>query len=101
MSPEELRAYRARRNYGRNALGMFVRKKAFRNCDYTNEGHLNQFVSEGAAADFEEQRYTDGQSQARYSTKVKDTVPSCRNLFCSKIGFRLVRAHVTNEPNKQ
>ena len=78
-STQQRRALRAGRNYGRNALGMFVRKQAFRNCDYTEEGHLNQFISEDAAADFEETRYTNGQCQARYSTKVADTVPSCRN----------------------
>ena len=69
------------RNYGRNALGMFVRKKAFRKCDYTDEGHLNQFVSEDAAADFEGKRYANGQHQDGYSTEVKDSVPSRRSLF--------------------
>ena len=85
--PHSARERRRRRhipNYGRNALGMFVRKKAFRKCDYTDEGHLNQFVSKNAAAAFEEKRYANGQLQTRwagYSTKVKDTVPSCRSLF--------------------
>ena len=77
---EKLRRSRHIRNYGRNALGMCVRKKAFRKCDYTDEGHLNQFVSEDAAADFEEKRYANGQHQDGYSTKVKDIVPSCRSL---------------------
>ena len=81
FSPEELRAYRAKKKYGQNELGMFVRKQAFRKCDYTEEGHLNQFASEKAAADFEEKRYINGNHQARYSTRAKDTVPSSRNLF--------------------
>ena len=76
---DKLQCSRHIRNYGRNAHGMFVRKKAFRDCDYTKEGHLNQFVCEDAAADFEETRYTNGQHQTRYSTKVQDTVPSSRN----------------------
>ena len=42
---------------------------------------LNQFASEKAAADFEEKRYINGQHQARYSTRAKDTVTSSRNLF--------------------
>ena len=69
------RAWRARKNYGRNALGKFVRKKAFRECDYTPEGHLRQFDDEAGFIAFEEEPYTSGQHQAHYNTKVRSTVP--------------------------
>ena len=75
FTAEELRAHRARKNYGRNALGKFVRKKAFRDCDYTPEGHLVQFDDEDGFVSFEEGRYTCGQHQAHYNTKVRSTVP--------------------------
>ena len=48
LTAEQHRASRARKNYGRNALGKFVREKAFRECDYTLEGHLVQFVTKMA-----------------------------------------------------
>ena len=54
FTAEELRAHRARKNYGRNALGKFVRQKAFRECDYTPEGHLVQFDDEDGFVSFEE-----------------------------------------------
>ena len=60
FTAEELRAHRARKNYGRNALGKFVRQKAFRECDYTPEGHLVQFDDEDGFVSFEEERYTSG-----------------------------------------
>ena len=75
FTAEELRAHRARKNYGRNALGKFVRQKAFRECDYTPEGHLVQFDDEDGFVSFEEGRYTSGQHQAHYNTKVRSTVP--------------------------
>ena len=75
LTPKQQRAQRGRLNYGRNALGKLVRKKAFRDCDYTPEGHLNQFDDEAGFIAFEEERYTSGQHQAHYSTKVRSTVP--------------------------
>ena len=75
VTAEQQRATRGRLNYGRNALGKLVRKKAFRDCDYTPEGHLKQFDDEDGFIAFEEERYTSGQHQAHYSTKVRSTVP--------------------------
>ena len=75
LTAEQHRASRAWKNYGRNALGKFVRKKAFRECDYTLEGHLVQFDDEDAFVSLEEGRYTCGQHQAHYNTKVRSTVP--------------------------
>ena len=42
LTPEQLRALRARRNFGRDALGKLVRKKACRDCSYTADGHLKK-----------------------------------------------------------
>ena len=76
LTAEQQRAKRSRLNYDRNALGKLVRKKAFRDCDYTPEGHLVQFDDEAGFIAFEEERYTNGQHQAHYSTKVRSTVPA-------------------------
>ena len=75
LTAEQQRAKRSRMNYGSNALGKLVRKKAFRDCDYTPEGHLLQFDDEDGFVAFEEERYTSGEHQAHYSTKVRSTVP--------------------------
>ena len=69
------RQRRVRVNYGLNASGKFVRKKAFRVCDYTPEGQLRQFDDEAGFIAFEEERYSSGQHQAQYCTKVRSTVP--------------------------
>ena len=74
LTAEQHRASRARKNYGSNAAGKLMRKKAFRDCDYTQEGHLVQFDDEAGFITFEEERYTSGQHQAHYSTKVQSTV---------------------------
>jgi hypothetical protein len=75
LTAEEFRSMRARKNYGRNALGTLVRKKAFRECDYTADGHLKQFADEAEFLAFEEERRGNGQYQAHYSTQAKETVP--------------------------
>ena len=75
LTAEQHRASRACKNYGLNALGKHVRKKTFRDCDYTPEGHLLQFDDQPAIIAFEEERYKNGQRQAHYSTKVRNTVP--------------------------
>ncbi len=66
---------RARKNYDLNAAGKYVRKKAYRECDYTPEGHLRQFETDTAFYAFEEERFQNGQIQAAYSSKPKNTVP--------------------------
>ena len=63
LTAKQQRAQRARRNYGSNALGKLVRKKAFRDCDYTADGHLQQFADEAGVIAFEEERYTSGHRQ--------------------------------------
>ena len=40
------RKKRARVNYEKNAAGKWVRSKAWRECDYTPEGHLREFDTE-------------------------------------------------------
>ena len=75
LTAEQHRASRACKNYGLNALGKHVRKKTFRDCDYTPEGHLLQFDDQPAIIAFEEERYKNGQHQAHYSTRVRNTVP--------------------------
>ena len=55
-TPEQQRAAKAAKQYGRNALGKLVRKKAFRDCDYTTDGHLQQFADEAGVLAFEEER---------------------------------------------
>ena len=40
--PEARRKARVRPNYGQNAAGKWVRKKAWRDCDYI-DGHLREF----------------------------------------------------------
>ena len=75
LTAKQQRAQRARRNYGSNALGKLVRKKAFRDCDYTADGHLQQFADEAGVIAFEEERYTGGHHQAHYTTEAKETVP--------------------------
>ena len=58
------RQRRACANYVQNAAGKWVRKKAFRDCDYTPAGHLQQFDDEAGFIAFEEERYTSGEHQA-------------------------------------
>ena len=60
LTAEQHRANRARKNYGRNAGGKLVRKKAFRDCDYTPDGHLRQFDDDAGFAAFEEERHRNG-----------------------------------------
>ena len=69
------RQRRARANYGQNAACKWVRKKAWRACDYTDDGHLRQFDTEEAFLAFEEERRVRGHSQAHYEKKPRDTVP--------------------------
>ena len=105
LTAEQQRAQRTRRNYGKNAIGKLVRKKAFRDCDYTADGHLQQFTDEAGVIAFEEERYTSGQHQAHYSTEAKETVPreqlaleyvatmeAMRNKLASKEGHQ-TRVH--------
>ena len=61
--PEDATAQRKRRvlaHYGKNLAGKLVRKSAFRECDYTPEGHLWEFDTEDAVQAFEKARYEDG-----------------------------------------
>ena len=49
--PEDATAKRKRRvlaHYGKNLAGKLVRRSAFRECDYTPEGHLREFDTEDA-----------------------------------------------------
>ena len=46
--PDEQRKARALKKYGKNLDGKLVRKSAFRECDYTPEGHLWEFDTEDA-----------------------------------------------------
>jgi len=66
---------RARANYGKNAAGKWVRRKAWRECDYTPEGHLHEFDTEDAFLKFEQSRHQQGHYQAHYEKKARDTVP--------------------------
>ena len=75
LTNQEKRAARARENYGPNALGNLVRKKAYRNCDYTDEGQLRQFSDEASLLKFEEDKYSRGGRREPYSTQAKETVP--------------------------
>ena len=75
LTATQQRSQRTRRNYGSNALGKLVRKKAIRDCDYTAEGHLRQFTDEAGIIAFEEERHASGTRPAHYSTQAKDTVP--------------------------
>jgi hypothetical protein len=69
------RKRRACANYAKNAAGKWVRKRAWRCCDYTQEGHLKEFDSEEALLQFEEDRYQQGASQAHYEKQPRGTVP--------------------------
>ena len=51
---------RASTNYGKNEDGKWVRKRHFRECDYTVEGHLLEFDSQEAFLNFEEDRHQQG-----------------------------------------
>ena len=70
---EAQRKRRACANYGENAAGKWVRKKAWRECDYT-DGHLREFDTEGDFLAFEEERRVQGHCQAHYEKKPRDTV---------------------------
>ena len=72
---EAQRKRRACANYGQNAAGKWVRKQAWRDCDYTQDGHLKEFDSEEAFLQFEEDRYQQGASQAHYGKQPRGTVP--------------------------
>ena len=50
------RKKRARVNYVKNAAGKWVRSKAWRECDYTPEGHLREFDTEEAFLKFVDDR---------------------------------------------
>ena len=101
LTAEQHRAGRACKNYGLNALGKHVRKQTFRDCDYTPEGHLVQFDDEPGDIAFEEERYRNGQHQAHYSTKVRDTVPreqlARANLALHEAAHQNVAPHVAAE----
>ena len=71
---EAQRKRRAAANYGQNASGKWVRKKAWRECDYI-DGLLREFETEDAFLSFEEERRERGSCQAHYEKKPRDTVP--------------------------
>ena len=63
--------------YGRNAANQFVRIAAFRACDYTPAGELNQFQCEADVFAFETARWEDGTgSGVRFSSRPRATVPA-------------------------
>ena len=73
-SADAQRKRRVCANYGQNAAGKWVRKKAWRECDYT-DGHLREFDTEGDFLAFEEERRVQGHCQAHYEKKPRSTVP--------------------------
>ena len=75
LSAEQQRKRCAKANYGQNTSGNWVRKKAWRECDYTDEGRLKEFDTEEAFLQFEEERSQRGPSQAQYEKKPRNTVP--------------------------
>ena len=72
---EAQRKRRACANYGQNAAGKWVRKTAWRACDYIDGGQLRQFDTEEAFLTFEEERRAQGHSQAHYEKLPRGTVP--------------------------
>ena len=72
---EEQRKKRFCVNYGQNAAGKWARKKAWRECDYNDAGHLQEFATKGDFVEFEEKRRAQGHCQARYEKKPRDKVP--------------------------
>ena len=60
------RKERASTNYGKNEDGKWVRKRHFRECDYTVEGHLLEFDSQEAFLNFEEDRHQQGGGTGRF-----------------------------------
>jgi len=63
--------------YGRNAANQFVRIAAFRACDYTPAGDLNQFQCEADVFAFETARWEDGTGyKVRFSSRPRATVPA-------------------------
>ena len=74
-SAEKHRARNLRKQYGLNALGKFVRKRSFRDIDYTDEGHLQQFDNEDGWIAFEAERHAKGDTHPTWSAKARDTVP--------------------------
>ena len=70
------RAGVARKNYGLNAAGKYVRKRAYRDCcDYTPDGRLLEFDTDEAFLAFEEARFNEGKSRVVCTSKPKSTVP--------------------------
>ena len=73
---DERRKAQALKKYSKNLDGKLVRKSAFRECDYTPEGHLWEFDTEDAVQAFEKARYEDGTGHnCKFWKKPKDTVP--------------------------
>ena len=72
---EAQRRRRACSHYGKTSAGKWVRKRAWRACDYTEECHLKEFQSEMDFLWFEEDRYQQGASQAHYEKTLRATVP--------------------------
>ena len=74
---EQHRQRRQMQKYGRNAANQFVRIAAFRACDYTPAGELNQFQCEADVFAFETARWEDGTgSSVRFSSRPRATVPA-------------------------
>ena len=74
---EAQRTRRVAANYGRNASDKWVRKKAWRDCDYI-DGFLREFETEDAFLKFEEERREGGSYQAHYDKKPRMTVPDAQ-----------------------
>ena len=48
LEAERKRKARASSSYGKNEAGKWVQKRSFRECDYTEAGHLVEFDSQEA-----------------------------------------------------
>ena len=77
FTAQQHRERRQMQNYGRNAANQFVRVAAFRACDYTPAGELNQFQCETDVFAFETARWEDGTGyKVRFSSRPRATVPA-------------------------
>ena len=77
FTAQQHRERRTMQKYGRNAANQFVRIAAFRACDYTPAGELNQFQCEADVFAFETARWEDGTGyKVRFSNRPRATVPA-------------------------
>ena len=77
LTAQQHRERRTMQKYGRNAANQFVRVAAFRACDYTPAGELNQFQCETDVFAFETARWEDGTGyKVRFLNRPRATVPA-------------------------